>query len=210
MSKVTHRIKVYLLLTGSLAAMAWLLLGENPKQVDRQNSFAQKARGASITTDLSSSAPPWRKPHQGQDSTSALALNEFVKKEATLVGQPDQDPQETLLRLKTVAGQLGQEQFERLKALALDLSLPGDERFLSAYLLSLNQTEASMSSLKSLALAPLPKSKMDARLYDQEIMIRGQALEGLAQSTKAKEHLTDFLRHQDNVPLAEHAQRLIH
>ncbi|MCB0386646.1 MAG: hypothetical protein KDD43_14735 [Bdellovibrionales bacterium] len=132
-----------------------------------------------------------------------------MKKEATLVGQADQDPQVTLLRLKTVASQLGMDQFEKLKSLALDLSLGGDERFLSAYLLSLNGSEASMASLKGLALAPLPEKKMDSRLYDQEIMIRGQALEGLAQSTKANEHLSEFLRRQDNVPLAEHAQRLL-
>ena len=151
----------------------------------------------------------WSWQMKSQHSAEPVNLVDLVQQETLAMGRTDANPQGTLERLIQIAAQLQPRDFETLMAMALNISRGGDERFLATYLMSLSRQDWAAPLLKVVALTPLPDQKLDARLYDQEVMIRAQALEGLAHSNQGRDHLTDFLRHQDNVSLAQHAQRLL-
>lgn len=202
----TKRWIFFALMSASAVALVWFF--RIPESFETGAILPQATSPASTPVGAAITRPrwPWQKP---QPPPKTVNLVEVVQQESQAMGRTDANPQGTLERLIQVAAQLQPRDFETLMAMALNVSLAGDQRFLAAYLMSLSRQDWAAPLLKVLALTPLPDQKLDARLYDQEVMIRAQALEGLSHSTQGRDHLADFLRHQDNVSLAQHAQRLL-
>ena len=160
--------------------------------------------------------PPQIAPTPTAASTEAKlpkgGVEEFIHQEARAMGKTDQTPTTTKERLQTIADRLEKRDLTQLLKLAIDFKRNGDERFLSVYLMSLSQHPQAAATLMGVALTPFPQQKLDPRLYDQEVVIRSQALEGIARQKppeKSRQHLKKFLASQNNVPLAHQAQRLL-
>lgn len=138
---------------------------------------------------------------------------QFLKMESKKIGQIDSDPAATESRLVEFARLMGAPELTRLKQVALQMDVPGDERFLSAYLLSKSGSAHAIIELMAIARAPVPENvSRDSRMYDQEVMIRAQAIEGLASvndRNQARQLLREFLNREGNVSLAEHARRTL-
>jgi len=138
-------------------------------------------------------------------------VERFVNMESQKVGRPDPNPTKSFERLKAVARSLGPKDIEALKHTALNNELENDRRFLSVYVLALAETETAAPALMSIALDPLTIQDMSSRLYAEELMIRTQALEGLAnyQPSRGTGPLQKYLEKQDNAFLADQARRLV-
>lgn len=136
----------------------------------------------------------------------------FLQNEAQRIGHIDPEPERTLLRLKDFAQKLGPDEFVTLSRAALNIQLGGDMRFLAVYLMSLAEGSGAVPPLMTVAEAPLPKVRMDSRLYDQEILIRTQALEGIARRDSVqirRRRLQEYILRQGNVSLVGQAHRLL-
>lgn len=142
----------------------------------------------------------------------ASSVIEFVEQESLRVGQTDSNPEQTQQRLNEFADQLSPGQAQTLFQTSLDQKISGDQRFLSAYILSLSDQTHVFDALDRLATAPISISPKEApRLYEQEVMIRTQALEGLASLPKdqALAALSSYLDKIQEPLLIRHTQRLI-
>jgi len=100
---------------------------------------------------------------------------EFVK-ESLSIGQIQNDPDQTELRLQVMADNLKTEQIKYLSAILTDLNRNGDERTLAVELLSLNTGLESHQALK--AFVENEVFGFGARV-DFELALRAQAVEGL-------------------------------
>ncbi|MBX7231134.1 MAG: hypothetical protein K1X29_03510 [Bdellovibrionales bacterium] len=135
----------------------------------------------------------------------------FVKMESLRVGTPDENPKQSFKRLKSVASGLNNNDVENLKNISLDRKYNNEQRFLSVYLLALAENPQVAGALMSVALDPLETKDKSSPTYAEELMIRTQALEGIAKVDPRgrKSRLAEFLKKQDNAFLAEQAKRLI-
>jgi len=129
-------------------------------------------------------------------------LPEWLQREADNVSRLQDHPEETQTRLKELASQLKDSDVSLLRDLALDPHADGDARFLSVYILGLSDLEKAQESLETIALTPLPPSH-DARLTNQEEILRAEAVESLRQT----EGLKRVLAGTDNSFLGDRAQR---
>ena len=138
-------------------------------------------------------------------------VERFVNSESLNVGRPDTNPKRSFERLKAVAKSLRSKDIDTLKHTALNNELDNDRRFLSVYILALAETAAVAPALMSIALDPLTIQDMSSQRYAEELMIRTQALEGLANYQPASGHgpLQKYLEKQDNAFLADQARRLV-
>lgn len=170
---------------------------------------------AATAPDTHSAKPASHRPQlvskpvrPGRETEKLSAVEKFVRAESLRVGRADSHPDQTHARLKAVAKSLGRSDTEALRLGALNTAYDGDRRFLSVYLLALAESSASVSALLSVALGPLSIQDVSSRQYAEELMIRTQALEGLANQRPAA--LRHFLARQDNAFLADQARRLLH
>lgn len=129
-------------------------------------------------------------------------LPEWLQREADNISRLQDDPEETQKRLKELAGQVKDADVALLQGLALNPHADGDARFLSVYILGLSDLERAQESLETIALTPLPPSH-DARLTNQEEILRAEAVESLRQT----EGLKKVLAGTDNSFLSDRAQR---
>lgn len=133
---------------------------------------------------------------------TAKPLERVVKlyeAESKRIGQVDPDPALTEERLSTAAKDLNAEEIAWLAAQALDEKNEMDARFFAAYLAALARSPSAVAALKSIAAAPLPKTKNEMR-FAEERALRMQAVEGLSRNCKvgtAKDDLLELVAVQD-------------
>ncbi|MGZ3743512.1 MAG: hypothetical protein ACXWRE_07855 [Pseudobdellovibrionaceae bacterium] len=135
----------------------------------------------------------------------ASASQEFValvQTEATAMSQLNDHPEEVQKRLRDLADKMQEADVPALQATALNTSLNGDQRFLSVYILGESSLPKAQESLESIASAPIP-AMHEARLTNQEEIIRGQAVESLRQPERLKRVLAQV----DNTFITDRAQR---
>lgn len=143
---------------------------------------------------------------------SLTEIQEFVRLESLAIGHIDENPEATKQKLVEYVEALDVEGFATLANLALNVKNNGDQRFLAVYLMALSTSEIVVDHLMDVAEAPMPSARMDERLMDQEIIIRTQALEGLAKIGSVEERrkrLNQYLSRQSHVSLAGQAHRLL-
>jgi len=172
-----------------------------PAAIERTQKLNPAKTGDS-KAELPSKATKEEKPE-----TNLSPVEKFVKSESPRIGRPDPDPAKSHARLKAVAKSLGRKDIDALKRTALNTSLNNDRRFLSVYLLAISGNQAASSALMSVALAPLSIQDTTSIHYAEELMIRTQALEGLARQEPGA--LRKVLSHQDNAFLADQTKRLL-
>jgi hypothetical protein len=131
-------------------------------------------------------------------------FSELIHKESEAMSRLTDHPEEVQRRLKDLAAQMQEEQVLILKEKALNMSLEGDERFISVYVLGESKLDKAQESLEQIAVAPIPKLK-ESRMNTQEEIIRGQAIE----SIQEPEPLRRVLAHTDNKFLTDRAQRTL-
>lgn len=150
-------------------------------------------------------------PAPTEDLEHLSAVEKFVAGESLKVGKPDSNPQKSFEKLQAVARGLKRMDVENLKKTALNNELNNDRRFMSVYLLTLADNASTAPALMSIALDPLTIQDMSSRLYAEELMIRTQALQGLAkyQPNEGEGPLHQYLQKQDNSFLADQARRLL-
>jgi hypothetical protein len=150
--------------------------------------------------------------HQGDSSSEISAIDQIVQTEALKIGRVDSNPNETEKRLLLIARGLTMNQLNRLKQIANDQSLNGDDRFIAVFFLGRSQNVQSLPLLLDVADSPLPSSAKQGALYEQEVLIRSAALEEISNQTdrtQVKRELLKHLARQDNFRLARFTQRLI-
>lgn len=142
---------------------------------------------------------------------SLSPVEKFVYIESQKLRKPDPNPNHTYSRLKRLAESLKIKDIDSLKSTALDPSLNNDRRFMSVYLLSLNQKDIVLPALMSIALDSVIVSESQPQIYAEELMLRTQALIGIAhfQAPIGTGPLHSYLRKQDNAFLADQAKRLL-
>ena len=175
-------------------------LAHTPRAREPQ-SVTSTARARPSNGELNGSA------RQDLKERALSPVEKFVRSESLRVGQADPDPVKTHARLRSVARSLGRRDLETLKHSALNTSIGNDRRFLSVYLLAISDNAQAVPALLNIALAPMSIQDSTSVHYAEELMIRTQALEGMAR--QGPESLGKFLSHQDNSFLADQARRLL-
>lgn len=143
-------------------------------------------------------------PTNGQ---SIVSTESWVFMQSESMGRTDKNPEATERELRSQVEEMNWDQLVGLKSVALNVELGGDQRFMAAYLLNLSQRPGVSRIMNQLASHPLPFGPEKGRLYEQELVIRMQALEGLA--ARNRELLVKYLASQDNAQLAQQASRLL-
>jgi len=139
---------------------------------------------------------------QVQSAEKSAEFAKLVQKEAETISQLNDHPEEVQKRLKDLANQMRDADVETLQKSALNASLKGDERFLSVYILAESNLPKAQESLEAIATAPIPKMQ-EARLTNQEEILRVQAVESLRQADSIKR----VLAQTDNSYISDRAQR---
>lgn len=148
-------------------------------------------------------------PNRATNSNPPSAIEKFIHSESLKVGRTDSDPDRSFRRLKSVARRLKSMDMATLKRTALNLELNNDQRFLAVYLLSLAESALALPALNEIALAPIKETDTASRLYAEELVVRTQALEGLANVAEGRGLLNDYTFRQDNAFLSDQARRLL-
>ncbi|MDC0980256.1 hypothetical protein OAQ84_00825 [Bdellovibrionales bacterium] len=105
-------------------------------------------------------------------------LSQFLNQESEAVGRTLEDSSATLTRVKKFSQKLSSREMERLKSVALDGSQTTDRRMLSVYMLAQVESPVVIDFLKIIISAPIKKSRRKSRHYEDELVIRAQAIEG--------------------------------
>ncbi|HEY8271380.1 MAG TPA: hypothetical protein VIG33_10875 [Pseudobdellovibrionaceae bacterium] len=159
----------------------------------------------SVTTLESAAPASATATAKGAGGKPAFAVGEFValvKNEAVAMSQLNDHPEEVEKRLKDLAEKMQEADVPELQATALNTSLNGDQRFLSVYILGESSLPKAQESLETIATAPIP-TMSEARLTNQEEIIRSQAVESLRQP----ESLKRVLAQVNNSFVVDRAQR---
>ncbi len=150
--------------------------------------------------------------HQSDSSSEVSVIDRIVQTEALKIGRVDSSPKETEKRLHLIAQGLTMNQLNRLKQIANDQSLNGDDRFIAVFFLGQSQNVQALPLLLAVADSPLPYSAEQGALYEQEVLIRSAALEEISNQTdrsQVRRELLKYLARQDNLRLARYTQRLL-
>lgn len=113
------------------------------------------------------------------------------QKELQFLGQVDPHPEETEKKLQSWAEALNDKELKELESLIKDSHRSGDERMLSVYLLSRNQTETATSILETLVLSSFRAKEVEISL---PTVLKMQALEGLETRLNKTEALQSLSR----------------
>lgn len=157
-----------------------------------------------LTERSPSSAEPMTStaPHKSNASANAKDFAELIQQEAEAMSQLTNRPDEIQQRLRDLAEKMQESDVNHLRESALNVNLTGDERFLSVYVLGESSLVKAQESLEQIAVTPIP-SMPEARLTNQEEILRVQAVESLRQV----ESLKRVLAQTDNSFISDRAQR---
>ncbi len=149
-----------------------------------------------------------------EDNESWVTLKKKIIYESHQVGKLNPDPKETKKRLAALAEGLTEEEKNYLSQQAIGekakASANADLRFLSVYLLNKNGT--SFKHLMNIARHPIEVPFNQRRLFEQEVLLRAMALEGIVQSLspdEAQRRILEFISQQDNTMLIHQARQLL-
>lgn len=195
-----------------LAGGAYLLLRSRAPEP----SFTPSAPGTLLRPDGNVRAVNVREEtEEFRAAPKGKRIEELYRKESARIGAIDPDPQLTEQRLAAVVAELDSDEIVWLKDRALSPDTEGDARFFAAYLLALSSVaggEPSLTALREIALAPVPRHKNQS-LVELERQIRAQAVEGLSRARgqpAARDALLDVVAQQPDEFLRDRAHRGIH
>lgn len=140
---------------------------------------------------------------------SAQDFQTQIQREASKVGQIDNNPTQTEARLKLMAVNLNNQQRAILKVTALDIQQNGDLRGFSAYLLALDSSSDAQANLIEILNAPLATGQTP-ELASFEETLRGMVMDGLLHSSdkeKSKAALGQCAENSPSAFLAERARQ---
>ncbi len=127
-------------------------------------------------------------------------LNDWLRQEAVSMDMTNNDVAQVEIKLRASANTLKPEQLKELVSKALSFNTPANERILSAYLLTLNSSDASTGAQFDLAkealpdLGPaLPHSEAELR-RTQELALRYMEVDQLAEKAKTDSNARDNLK----------------
>jgi hypothetical protein len=142
-------------------------------------------------------------------------LNEWIKKESAGMDMTNNDTAQIDIKLKASAKTLKQEQLTYLREKALDLNSVANERIFSAYMLTLNTSEASTGVQYDLANEPLPNlgpptphSESELKRA-QELALRYMEVDELAEKAKTDNEARTKLRTLATSAGSEEVQRYV-
>jgi hypothetical protein len=156
-------------------------------------------------TTISGSAATSSKETGVKSASAAQEFAALVKTEAEAMSQLNDRPEEVQKRLKELADKMRETDVSALQEAALNIALNGDQRFLSVYILGESSLSKAQESLETIASSPIPPMH-EARMTNQEEVIRGHAVESL----QKPESLKRVLARIDNTFIADRAQRNLH
>lgn len=157
------------------------------------------------TATPSGSAATSAKTSGEKPASTAQEFAALVKTEADAMSQLNDHPEEVQKRLKDLADKMQETDVPALQETVLNIALSGDQRFLSVYILGESNLSKAQESLEAIAISPIPDMH-EARLTNQEEVIRSQAVESL----RKPESLKRVLAQIDNTFITDRAQRNLH
>jgi hypothetical protein len=140
------------------------------------------------------------------DSSDSIIL-EKLRIEAENVGKIDSAPQETEEKLQNWARSMSASDLTALKATAINVKSPQDERFLAVMLMSWSQKPSAAEHLKDIALSRFDPLLINDRGRDFEKILRMQAVDGLSDLPPTKNSLQDIIKYSPETYLVDRAHR---
>ena len=105
--------------------------------------------------------------------------NQFLR-QAAQIGQAQTDPATTELELKTLSKQMQPSDIKRMRQIAEDIKVNGDDRALAVELLARNQTQESLNELAEFVTNQEKNTNVNwSRSQEFETVLRAQAIEGI-------------------------------
>lgn len=124
-----------------------------------------------------------KQPYQAQDEI----IESFLEDEGQKVGRTLVDSKATLQRLQKFVDIMGPDDLSRLKDIVLNEKQSMDKRMLSAYMLAQVGSPKVIDLLQAIAAAPIAEKRRKPRVYEEELVVRAQAIEGLKKFAKTGE-----------------------
>lgn len=144
-----------------------------------KNNQLTKEQTAHRQQEREPQATPSKADDEKPNPAKDVNHNNIIENESRQIGLIDEHPDQTEKRLKELAYSLKPKDLRELKQKTLNMSLNGDDRMLSVYLLSLSQHENTAQLLEDIAATPIQIPKDQYRQYEFENVLRSQAIEGL-------------------------------
>ncbi len=142
-------------------------------------------------------------------------LSEWIREESKSMDMTNNDTEQVEIKMRASAKTLQSEQLKFIGMKALDVSVPANERILSAYLLTLNSNPESSEVQYNLAKEPLPDfgpvtAHSEAELRrTQEIALRYMVVDELAERAKTDANARHHLKLLLNPPSSEEVRRYV-
>lgn len=203
---MNRRVLVFLALVFALFWLSTdgdLFLGRAPERNFPVRNEIQTDRNPANISDPTVQSK--QEPKIASPDTNQLTQKLMV--EAKKMGQVDPNPSATKARLKSWASGLNRKELQHLRQLGLNKDLNPDERFLSVFLIGLNDTPAAAEELRLIVSSPVGPAP-EERAYSDELSIRLHALEQMVRKLPADQsakYLRQILASSDNPVIARQA-----
>ena len=155
-----------------------------------QNKSAAQSNVQSDSQSASSDSPIHKNLNESLHEFTLQELIKWVATEANSLNSTTNNTDEKQIKLKAQALTLNSDQLAALNTMATNTDLPINDRILSAYLISLNTSDASQEQLFNVAkklipdLGPIiPHSEAELK-HSQELAIRYMQVDELFQRAK--------------------------
>ncbi|MCB0419850.1 MAG: hypothetical protein KDD61_02580 [Bdellovibrionales bacterium] len=139
-------------------------------------------------------------------------LLKFLGQESQKMGTVLVDSDSTLQRLLAFVSQLEPEDMRKLAVVAMSPDKPNNERMLSAYMLSHVKKPTVLTFLRKISLHPVANHRRGERLYEEELVIRAQAMEGVKKflgDSEVREKVADWSKQLREPFLLEHWKQIL-
>ncbi len=184
-----------------LSALIFFLFSENTTTpASKQKSVFQKVLNVINSEKIENDPPPISADNVASNSnienadtylpTDIPKLQEWLEKEAPKLDNLNNNTEETEIKLRALVQALNIEQKQYLVQASLDTKLPINQRLLSAYMNTLNDSDSSLDQLQEIAQRELPdvgevRPHTEAEVrYGQEMAIRYMQVDELARRAK--------------------------
>lgn len=148
---------------------------------------------------------------------SDAALENWVQAEARSMDSTNNNTDEVQLKIRALARTLTAPQLQKITQMALNLSLPADNRIFAAYLLNLTELPESNQAMMELAKTPLPDlgpilAHSEAEIkHGQELAIRYMQVDELfaraKTDTNARDNLSLLARQAESERVRSYAEK---